>query len=181
MAFALLALAATQASAQDPGTRLVEGTVYSYEKDGRRHYTSKPPEGVEYRTIKYSFLEATRPDPGWVLVGEGADGASLYYLAKNMTRSGRSASVWVMNNYAAGQSTPSVGSFRSTVERWTVDCSDKSMGTQQTTYYAGAFGKDQVVGTWRPVMGPSTQFAVPGSMGEAVVDAACKPAKKPAR
>ena len=42
-------------------TRLVQGQVYSYIKDGVRHYTSKPPKGVEgataLRTIRYSFLE----------------------------------------------------------------------------------------------------------------------------
>lgn len=41
--------------------RLVQGQVYSYIKDGVRHYTSKPPKGVAgataMRTIKYSFLE----------------------------------------------------------------------------------------------------------------------------
>lgn len=40
--------------------RLVQGQVYSYIKDGVRHYTSKPPSGggaTALRTIKYSFLE----------------------------------------------------------------------------------------------------------------------------
>ena len=41
--------------------RLVQGQVYSYIKDGVRHYTSKRPRGVSgataMRTIKYSFLE----------------------------------------------------------------------------------------------------------------------------
>jgi soluble lytic murein transglycosylase-like protein len=41
--------------------RLVQGQVYSYIKDGVRHYSSKPPRGVvgvsAVRTIKYSFLE----------------------------------------------------------------------------------------------------------------------------
>jgi soluble lytic murein transglycosylase-like protein len=42
-------------------TRRVEGQVYSYIKDGVRHYTSKPPRGVAgataLRSIRYSFLE----------------------------------------------------------------------------------------------------------------------------
>lgn len=42
-------------------TRLVQGKVYSYIKDGVRHYTSKSPKGVAgataMRTISYSFLE----------------------------------------------------------------------------------------------------------------------------
>ena len=41
--------------------RLIRGQVYSYIKDGVRHYTSKAPKGVSgasaVRTIKYSFLE----------------------------------------------------------------------------------------------------------------------------
>src|SRR3546814_6688295 len=42
-------------------TRLVQGQVYSYIKDGVRHYTSKRPKGVEgataLRTIRYRFLK----------------------------------------------------------------------------------------------------------------------------
>jgi soluble lytic murein transglycosylase-like protein len=41
--------------------RLVQGQVYSYIKDGVRHYTSKAPKGIAgataMRTIKYSFME----------------------------------------------------------------------------------------------------------------------------
>ena len=49
--------------AQQPyrAPRLVQGQVYSYIKDGVRHYTSKAPKGVagasSMRTIKYSFME----------------------------------------------------------------------------------------------------------------------------
>lgn len=43
------------------GSRLVQGQVYSYIKDGVRHYSSAPPRGVAsaspVRTIKYSFFE----------------------------------------------------------------------------------------------------------------------------
>ncbi|MGY0556372.1 MULTISPECIES: lytic transglycosylase domain-containing protein [unclassified Lysobacter] len=43
------------------GARRVQGQVYSYIKDGVRHYTSARPQGVAragpVRTIKYSFLE----------------------------------------------------------------------------------------------------------------------------
>ncbi|MBX3712803.1 MAG: lytic transglycosylase domain-containing protein [Lysobacter sp.] len=52
-------------------TRRVQGQVYSYIKDGVRHYTSKPPKGVvgatALRTIPYSFVEtcyACSPLPG---------------------------------------------------------------------------------------------------------------------
>lgn len=52
-------------------TRRVEGQVYSYIKDGVRHYTSKQPKGVAgataVRSIRYSFVEtcyACAPLPG---------------------------------------------------------------------------------------------------------------------
>lgn len=48
------------APARSKTPRLVQGQVYSYIKDGVRHYTSTPPKGggaSALRTIKYSFLE----------------------------------------------------------------------------------------------------------------------------
>lgn len=59
------------AAAGRGGSRVVQGQVYSYIKDGVRHYASKAPKGVAgttaLRTIKYRFLEtcfACAPDPG---------------------------------------------------------------------------------------------------------------------
>lgn len=53
--------AATPAAPSAPASRLVQGQVYSYIKDGVRHYTSKRPKGLAsasaVRTIKYSFME----------------------------------------------------------------------------------------------------------------------------
>jgi soluble lytic murein transglycosylase-like protein len=65
--------AAAKAPAAKPyqAPRLVEGQVYSYIKDGVRHYSSKRPAGASgataMRTIRYSFLEtcyACAPNPG---------------------------------------------------------------------------------------------------------------------
>ncbi|MFD0727340.1 transglycosylase SLT domain-containing protein [Lysobacter brunescens] len=75
---AVSAAPATGAAAPTPApmprqgtTRRVQGQVYSYIKDGVRHYTSKPPKGVvgatALRTIPYSFVEtcyACAPLPG---------------------------------------------------------------------------------------------------------------------
>ena len=64
-------IAAPPAPARQGTTRRVQGQVYSYIKDGVRHYTSKPPRGVAgataVRSIRYSFLEtcyACAPLPG---------------------------------------------------------------------------------------------------------------------
>ncbi|HZH43379.1 MAG TPA: lytic transglycosylase domain-containing protein [Lysobacter sp.] len=59
---AATAPAATSSGPMRPGTRrLVQGQVYSYVKDGIRHYTSRPPKGLadvsSMRTIRYSFME----------------------------------------------------------------------------------------------------------------------------
>ena len=52
---------AIPATPRQATARRVEGQVYSYIKDGVRHYTSKPPRGVAgataLRAIRYSFLE----------------------------------------------------------------------------------------------------------------------------
>ncbi|MCD9030710.1 lytic transglycosylase domain-containing protein [Luteimonas sp. Y-2-2-4F] len=58
---AAAAAPARAAPAAAPGTRQVQGQLYSYVKDGIRHYTSRPPAGgsgaTALRTIRYSFIE----------------------------------------------------------------------------------------------------------------------------
>ncbi|WP_407354392.1 lytic transglycosylase domain-containing protein [Luteimonas sp. R10] len=60
-ATATAAPATAPAKAAQPRTRHVQGQVYSYIKDGVRHYTSRAPKGVAgasaVRTIRYSFIE----------------------------------------------------------------------------------------------------------------------------
>jgi soluble lytic murein transglycosylase-like protein len=50
-----------QSTPMNNGKRLVQGQVYSYIKDGVRHYTSRAPKGVAgataVRTIKYRYME----------------------------------------------------------------------------------------------------------------------------
>lgn len=54
---------ASSAAAASKGSRRVSGQVYSYIKDGVRHYSSTPPRGAAaagataMRTIRYSFIE----------------------------------------------------------------------------------------------------------------------------
>lgn len=53
--------AAVAAAQGKPPSRLVQGQVYSYIKDGVRHYTSKRPNGLanasSVRTIRYRYME----------------------------------------------------------------------------------------------------------------------------
>jgi len=53
---------AAPATPRSSAPRLVQGQVYSYIKDGVRHYSSKRPQGIAsataVRTIKYSFMES---------------------------------------------------------------------------------------------------------------------------
>ncbi|WP_057970667.1 lytic transglycosylase domain-containing protein [Lysobacter antibioticus] len=59
---AIAPVVAVPAAPQAAPTRLVQGQVYSYIKDGVRHYTSKRPKGLanasSVRTIRYSFIES---------------------------------------------------------------------------------------------------------------------------
>ncbi|MGO1001638.1 lytic transglycosylase domain-containing protein [Lysobacter sp. CA196] len=59
---AIAPVVAVPAAPQAAPTRLVQGQVYSYIKDGVRHYTSKRPKGLAnasaVRTIRYSFIES---------------------------------------------------------------------------------------------------------------------------
>lgn len=60
-ALLLLLLASTFASAQNVAQdrKVVPGYVYSYDKDGLRHYTSTRPSSGGYRAIAYSYIENT--------------------------------------------------------------------------------------------------------------------------
>lgn len=59
---AIAPVVAVPATPRAAPTRLVQGQVYSYIKDGVRHYTSKRPKGLAnvsaMRTIRYSFIES---------------------------------------------------------------------------------------------------------------------------
>jgi len=44
-----------------PDRKVVPGYVYSFERDGIRHYGSKPPTSGGYRAIAYSFISTTGP------------------------------------------------------------------------------------------------------------------------
>lgn len=85
------AVAATQGR---PPSRLVQGQVYSYIKDGVRHYTSKRPNGLanasSVRTIRYRYMEtcyacAARPgvDFGRIRLNTAAYNAEIAAAARD--------------------------------------------------------------------------------------------------
>lgn len=156
--------------------RLVEGKVYRcLDADGLRHYTSKPRDGYTDCSLvsQYKYREPISPDMGWRIIAGDSTGATYYY-EPSLKRIGPSAIAWVMYSYTSDQAAQeSVNAYRSAVERWSIDCAQRSFGVVQETYYASAFGKGQAVGTSRPIGRPSLQFAVPNSTGDIIVTKAC--------
>ena len=57
----LFASACVSAQTVTPDRKVVPGYVYSYEKDGLRHYSSTQPKSGGYRAIAYSYIKTTGP------------------------------------------------------------------------------------------------------------------------
>lgn len=141
-----------------------------------RHYTTNPPKNGDCKVINYSFAEVT-PDAGWKLIGQ--DKKQLSYLNEDkIVKEGTKRGVWAMYSMTDVQPrNGSIGEHRSSVERLTVDCLKRTTTVLQRTYYTGAVGKGQVVGTWQPLSVGSPMYAVPNTVGEALVELSCKPTK----
>lgn len=86
--------ASVAATSGKPPARLVQGQVYSYIKDGVRHYTSKRPNGLanasSVRTIRYRYMEtcyacAARPgvDFGRIRLNTGAYNTEIAAAARD--------------------------------------------------------------------------------------------------
>ena len=170
------------ASAQSPspepveGTRQVTGSIYACMINGVRHYMANPPKSGDCKNIKYNFAEVT-PDAGWKQIGQ--DKKQLSYLNEDkIVREGTKRGVWAMYSMADAQPAyGSIGEHRSSVERLTIDCVKRTTTTLQRTYYTGAVGKGQVAGTWQPLSAVNPTYAVPNTIGEAMVDLSCNPTK----
>jgi hypothetical protein len=163
-------------NAQNAG-RIVTGAVYSCVINGVRHYMAHEPEDMTgCKTINYSFVEATQPDEGWSVIDPSV---GMYYYRKGIKKTARRASVWVMYSYATDQAERSgVAAHRSLIERWSVDCSNQSVTTQQRTYYTGTYGKGYVVGQWQPLTYSPSQFVIPNTNGDALMKEVCRDSQK---
>ena len=175
----LLVLITAPTVAQEP--KLVEGNVYSCTKDGTRYYRSQPLEGADCRSIKYSFLESQQPGPGWVPIAEG-DKMRMYYRERYIVRLGDKVTLWVLDDYDETQNQPGIGSYKSSIGRWELNCKEKTHNSIQSTYYTDRFGKGNPVGTLAMRGRSDPLYATPGSIGEIMVETACaitKPKSKP--
>lgn len=173
-AIVLAALLAVPATVASQGTQVVEGAVYRCVKAGVLHYTRQPLQGADCSTINYSFVEE-KGLPAWVLMAEGNDGMRTYYRADDVKRSGQRVKFWVLDNYASDKyvATSGLGAFRSSIQRMEVNCDERSYRAVQATYYSGSTGEGEVVGTLMSNRLPSSQFAIPGSIGGVMVDTVC--------
>lgn len=167
---AMLLLAADAAPAQKGEGPDESVIVYACVIDGVRHYLSRKPVDATncYAVTKYP-PSAPRPGPGWEFVASMVD-SDVYRMQRNANRS----AAWVMYNYREVQPYKAgVGEHRSTIERWNLDCKEASMGTSQRTYYSDQFGTGTVVTTWQAFQKPLMSYAIPNSVGEAILNQAC--------
>lgn len=159
IAVLVAALFAVPASAQ-------EGTVYRCTKDGVRNYTLKPIAGADCAAIKYSLDSSSS---GWIPYGQDDDLAT-YYRSKGIERKGSIVSIWMMDNFPDQQILQNQGYYHSTIGRWEIDCSSQKYQPIQSTYYSLQLGQGKPIGTLNYPM--PLRYAVPGSIGEMMVETA---------
>lgn len=141
-------------------------------------YVSKPVEGQECVTISRYTPAAPIPGKDWKLVSSLAT-TDIYFLDRSPKGSGRGSAVWVMYDYRVKQPwKDGIDEHQSSIERWSLDCHERTMGTTQRSYYSEALGTGEVVNNWQAIQKPLMSYAIPNSIGELVLDAACTVSKK---
>lgn len=175
MAFLAVAAVGQEAPYVD-GSKMVTGKVYACIVEGVRHYTTTPKEGGDCKVINYNF-ESLDVGPGWVEVSKNEDQVT-YLNDKSIFRSGDLAGVWVMYHFINPQpASAGVGQHRSFVERINIQCKKQTIETLQRTFYSGAVGKGKAVGSWQPLSPTLPTYAIPNSVGAAIVRIGCVPYK----
>lgn len=162
----LFAFGAHSATAQ-------EGQVYRCMKDGTRYYKSKPMEGANCETVTYSADVPAIAWNGWIPLGRGDD-ISSYYRTKGLTRKGNKVSLWILDDFAKKQTLPNTGYYLSTIGRWSIDCDERTYQPLQLTFYSQLFGTGESIGQMTTPHTKSSPYATPGSLGEIMVDTACR-------
>ncbi len=141
-------------------------------------YTASPAAASTCEIVssyKADDAPVSSPDPGWLLVGATAQ-HSFYYFDKNITTKAGKTAVWTMSNYRdmqPGQSTQTYAAYRSLLERTVIECSERSAGVTQRTYYVEPFGKGEVAGSWQAIQSPVMSYAIPNTLGDMLITAVC--------
>lgn len=177
-----LTFSCTGLAEEEKTTKITAGAVYSCVVDGVRYYRSQPLEGAECKAINYSYLESMQLDPSWISIAQ-EDGMAMYYREKGIVRKGSIVTFWTMIDHELEQSMTDVGNikYRSSIGRWSADCSELTYEAIQTTYYGDRLAKGKVVHQWLPsAKSQAPIYATPGSVGEIMIETVCK-ASKPAQ
>ncbi len=116
-------------------------------------------------------LGASRPPPGWRAVAWNAK-TQTFIKEDSLRVEGRLRRIWLMWAYAKPpDSSPNA---MSALEHNTIDCQAGTMSSTQRVEYAGLFGGGDVVRTFAmSLKDVVSQRVVPGSMGEATLEAVC--------
>lgn len=163
----------------------VRGTIYSYKKEGVRHYTSKAPYGIsgasEIRATNYSFLETPTEeglDSGeskWDVLYEGRwkllydDTERRVYLdSRSVKQVGNRVRLWSRFVYTPPTK---LGSFQGVAELWSFsayDCAASTVETSTMVFYS----KSGEVLFSGPTNGPVLEI-VPASLDEGISRHVC--------
>jgi len=158
-----------------PEGRVVQGAVYSYIKDGKRHYSAKKPVGVEdVRTIPYQFLESESQSQAplppttskWKSVYLDGN-VAVYQDSSTGTHVGDVRKRWTRFHYTEPFTQGRFTGVRKVVSLDSYNCKQRTTTNREAVYYS----IEKVLGSTR-----GDGFAgavVPDTVGEAVWSKIC--------
>jgi hypothetical protein len=114
------------------------------------------------------------PPSNWKLIGTASSGASTYLDLTSLAPEGNYKKIWSMDSYPSARPVPKAPgkTFISVTSLHWVDCPSHTFANPQKVYYDQAFGDGNSVFSYNIATVPF-QDAVPGSVGAAIVQAAC--------
>jgi hypothetical protein len=103
--------------------------------------------------------------------GEGTGAHNYYWDPTTVRKTANGRRAWLMSSWDQPQ-TRSFGNYQSTKELWEFDCAGERVRTLQASAYSGPNGAgEELAKRDNPV---AWSFAIPGSNGEYLLNAACK-------
>ena len=123
---------------------------------------------------------AKLPNGGWTLLMVSPDGTyAVFGSHRHATRDGNVVALWLRHEYREEQTTSAGERFRSSVVRSMFDCARVASKGVSYTYYSRnnldavgpSYTYDETKVAWSP--------AIPGTMGDSLLDWACKTTTRP--
>jgi hypothetical protein len=141
--------------------------------------------GGRIMVLAITMITMTASASEWVLVST-SETQTISIDVQSIVKQGKKLKVWDLTEYTAPQSSTADPSqkYLSSKNLWLLDCAQKTITVIQSVDYSGPIGTDNVVESY--VFDPSIpkykeRDVVPDSVGEKIVNAACKYATGNAR